>query len=327
MSRLEQPAALAAHLLLGDAAGMPGDWRRFMNLAKSNVVLVRSRDAFAARGVSMPSDFAATADAEEKRIKETFALIAELGALCDGAGIECVFTKAFQHYPDMGHDIDLFVTDRSRAVDELLMKRFGARPLPGSFANFVSGKTGYEIPGQATPVEIHHGRIGHLGEHGRFARQIAGRRKRIMIAGIEAWAPSSEDQLLLQGLQRIYGHLTIRAADVCASVGLLKMGGLDWDYLLATSGQSGIRGGFLFYLACIEGIYSSVSGQSLPLPEIARRKTSLYFRDVYRVPPQAAAKYYLQQMASAGLSGDPEMFGRLALLPVCAGIAAARKIL
>ena len=326
MRQLEQSAAFALEVVLGDAAEIPSDWRRFLALAKLNVVLVRSRDAFAKNGIPVPPDFAAEAVREEGRIGEALSLISELAALCDAAGIECVFTKAFQHYPDMGHDIDLFVADRSRIVDDLVQERLGGRILPGSFANWVSDKTGYDIPGRATPVEIHHGRLGHLGEHGRFARQVSARRKRILIGGVAAWAPSAEDQLLLQALQRIYGHLSIRAADVCASARLLR-GDLDWGYILATAEKCGIRDGFLFYLACIEDIYSSVCGPGLPLPKIPRPKADFSSREVYNIPKDSAARFYLSQMFSAGMGGDAEVMGRLALLPICASIAAVRKFL
>ena len=327
MSHLETPESQVLKLLLEGSRVIPEDWRRLLSVTTSNVVLVRCRDAFVQLNIPMQREFAAAAATEQERIRETVSLIAKLMALCTSAGIECVFTKAFQHYPDMGHDIDLFVADRSQAIDTLMKDRFDARLLPGSFANWVSGKTGYQIPGRTTPVEIHHGRLGHLGEHERFARKVVARRRQVTVQGITVWVPSVEDQLLLQGLQRIYGHLTIRLADVCASAGLLRRGDLDWDYIFATAEESGIREGFLFYLACIDEIVFSTTGRRLLLPNIPRSKTAVSFQELYRISMPSAAKFYFLQMVSAGGGGDAGMLSRLALLPLCAGIAAARRIL
>src|SRR2546430_4050707 len=64
---------------------------------------------------------------EQGRVGTTLELIHQVSRTCEAAGIEFVFPKAFQDYPDMGDDVDLLLLERSTEVDRRIIVELDAR--------------------------------------------------------------------------------------------------------------------------------------------------------------------------------------------------------
>jgi hypothetical protein len=329
-------AAWAFRLLQG--GGPPaGDDRqepdgRFVEFARRNVILVRCEEALRAQGGSVATVLGDAAAEERRRIQQTVGFVGELGDLCLRHGIAFVFTKAFQHYPDMGHDVDLFVGDRSDQIDRLIRRAYPCAPGADSLSNRVAGKTSWEVEGQPTPVEVHHGRLGHVGEHEIYAAMLVRRRARLDIGEITTFVPSAEDQVILQALQRVYGHGTVRVSDVFHTIRLLS-GDLDRDYVVKTTRRIGILAGLCCYLRYVEAICRTV-GESLPHPETWKPLAARGWGDIrlrgwhYRFPAMwVFGRLYAGKLAHDLASGDWASAGRLLLLPPLAAVAAGRAVI
>ncbi len=279
------------------------EWKDFLSLAQKNVVLLRTAEILID---PFSPAFQEAVHAEKKRIKEVLSLIQRLGTLCEEAQIPYIFTKAFQHFPDMGHDIDLLVADRSRTIDRLLQERMGARRIESSCLNRISGKTNLEIPGFATLIEIHHGLIGHMGEHQTFAKQMIFRRVQQKFDEVETFVPSPEDQFLLQVLQRLYGHFYFRLSDLIKSRQLMTLP-LEWNYIRLTAHKIGIEQGLELFLKYLQQPLLRFEGW------------------VYPVPFPAILKIYGWKWLSDVRARRWTSFFRLLLLPVAAGWMTLRK--
>ena len=168
----------------------------------------------------------------------------------------------------MGHDVDLFVLDRSRRVDQLLRQRIGAVPGAGSLVHRVAGKLTYVVPGYVSPVEVHHGRLGLLGEHAAYPALLARRRQPLDVDSVRTWIPSREDQLVVQVLQRIYAHLSLRLSDVLHTVVIVRHPTFDWDYAVATARRIGILHGLCCYLGYVGEVYQRSAGTRLAWPDV-----------------------------------------------------------
>ena len=243
------------------------DWDVILPLVKRNVLTIRTFRSLSELGISIPSICRDEMSKEQVRISKTMELIAQIDEMLGGEKGEFVFTKSFQHYPDMGHDVDLFVLDRSQEVDVLIDNVLSASALKGSLCHKLAGKQGYEIRGYPSPIEIHHGRLGHVGEHTIYPEMLVRNRRRITMDGIATFVPSPEDQLIMQVMQRMYSHLCIRLSDFIHSVLVIRQGDLDWDYIVGTTEQIGIFDGLRCYLQYVNQIYNELFGRDIIPPE------------------------------------------------------------
>src|SRR5207249_12263067 len=65
----------------------------------------------------------------------------------------------------------------------------------------------------STPLDIQHGRLGVAGEETAFPAIVWRERRRVVVAGLDAFTASPEHLLVLHGVQRVYGRLGIDLAD------------------------------------------------------------------------------------------------------------------
>jgi len=273
------------------AAWGDDDWRAAVDTLRAHVVLIRAGARCRALGLGgvVLRDAVAL---EERRVDLVTSLLARIAAALDTQGIGYVLTKALQHFPDMGHDIDLFLPERSPARGDRIVREVAvARPVASSPLSAFAGKAAYLAEG--IPLEIHHGRLGHVGEHGAFARALFARRRRVSEGPVVAWVPSPEDQLLLQVVQRVVGHRWIRASDVLRTRALLDAG-VDEGYVATTARRAGIAHALRWYRAAVAAARTGV----VPLP--------------------ITAQAYASVGVAAARAGELESLARIAALPALA---------
>ena len=306
------------------------DWEWFLEFAQRNVILVRSNNCFREIDFEVPCEkYKIAVELEEERVGFALGLIDSIGKICSRAGVEYVFTKAFQHYPDMGHDIDLFVPSRSSRVDKIIGESLNSTHANGSLCSWIAGKSSYTIDGCSFPLEIHHGRLGHIGEHNIYPNMVMQNRRKVVIAGTSTWIPSPEDQLIVQALQRIYGHLYIRVSDVIRSFETLSTQELNWDYAFRITKQVGIFDGFSCYLNYIDEIHNSLFDRTL-LPSEAEKALRLgrwgkvrFTGWYYKFPTVSViSRVYLTKLFTEVRSLNWESIARLCVLvPVAIWVA------
>ena len=142
-------------------------------------------------------------------MREAFELARRIAEACDARGIPALFPKVFQHYPDLGDDLDLLVVSPSRRVDAVILEGLRAARRPGHWGSRIAGSVSYQVEGCSTPLDIQHGRLGVAGEETAFPAILWRERRRVVVAGLDAFTASPEHLLVLHGVQRVYGRLGI----------------------------------------------------------------------------------------------------------------------
>ncbi len=330
MSR-ERESRLAAallRLLLGRSGaeefGDERDWAVVARIGAENAVLVRCTERLQAAGVHPPACVTDAAARLAARARAMLDAAAAVGDLCRSRGIPFIYPKLLQHVPDMGRDLDLLVLPRSAELDGHLRRALGAVPLPTGLRERITGAASYRIPGCPAVLDVLHGRLGVLGEQTGFPATLL-RRSRPVATGGKFDVPSPEDQLVLQGMQRVYGRTGIRLGEVVATVRLLRHETLDWDYVMATARETAIHSGLACYLSYVGQIHAEAVGEPLPCPPAARSLMRghwgrVHFRGGgYRFPAAAVnCRLYLRRLADGLASGRWAELGRLGLMPAVA---------
>ena len=302
-------------------------WDRVAKLAATNGVLLR----FAARldpRILIPASVKLAVDAEGRRAAAALRIVGRVSEICTREQVPFLFPKALQHLPDVGTDLDLLVGERFDAIDAVLARELGGVPVAPSLGSRIAGTSTYLLP-DGPPLDIQHGRLGAVGEHSAFPTLLLTRSRRRVIDGMELLVPSPEDQLVLQGLQRVYGKRRIRLSDIAYTVTTIRRDALDWDYITAQARRAGVADGLGCYLSYVDQVHRELMSESL-LEEHVRRRMPLSgwgrldFRGGYfRYPTlRVGARVYPAMMAAHLRRGNWSGAGRLCLVPVL-GMASA----
>jgi len=326
-------AVLALRLLAGGTEAGGVVWDELPRVALRNRVLIRLAARLRGLGVQAPAAFDEAVARERRRAASMFELIGRVSRACERRGVEHIFAKSFQYYPDMGGDVDLLVTSRAPGVDEPILEGTPSRPVRRDPWGRMSGVTAYRVAGGETVLEIHHGRLGVLGEHGSLVGQFVRHGRRAEVGGVEFLLPSDEDLLVLHGMQRVYRHGFIRLCDVLSTASLAARAGLDWDYVLRTSRQLGTLYGLRSYLTYVGQVYRETLERELLPAELRGRLTVTScgrgeFRGGVFVFPRGrvAGRVYVGKVRAAVRAGDWGGVSRLSLMPLVAATTLTRRL-
>lgn len=329
-------ASLILRLLFQNTSELswPDDvkWVDLIRLAKRNVVLVRIAQRLKNLGIKPPKEFSDEVNRERWRIEAKMTLIHKINYVCSVKRIEHIFVKDFQHYPDMGHDIDLWVSSHSAKVDAAIVKALDASRINGGLHNRIAGTTNYKVKGCESPLEIHHGRMGSLGEHACYLGPLLKNARHVEVEGTNFLVPSPEDQLIVQGLQRVYERQYIRISDIVYTISSIQRDRLDWSYIVKVSKQLGTFHGLCCYLSYTNQIYQELFKKNLFSPELTKTLNlagwgRIEFRDNYfRFPRiRVASSVYVRKFRTALLTNNWESASRLCLLPLVAVASVMRR--
>ena len=329
-------AAWLLRLLLDRRTSPDGhdvDWDMLLEIARRNGVLARTAERLLVRDVALPEPFAEAVAHEQGRIGAMLELIHQVSRTCEAAGLEFVFPKAFQDYPDMGDDVDLLLLERSTRVDRRILAELDAATLGRDLGGRIAGTTTYAVSGCPSPLDVQHGRLGVVGEHRTFPRALLQHRGRRLLDGTEVTEPPVADQLVLQGLQRVWGRRQILLCDVVFTISAIRRGTLDWEYVIGTARQHGGFQGLCCYLSYVDQIHRDVFGRPLLAAAVRQRLVlrgwgRTWFRaGAYRFAVlRVNTRLYLQQLVARLAAGDWEGAGRICLLPLVALARAARRL-
>ena len=327
--REERLAGLTLGLLLGErvsAAGLADvDWSLLAGLAEQNAVLVRLADRLAACGVHPPRRFAARAERERSRARVALDVVAQIHAAGVRHGIEWLLPKACDRYPDLGDDLDLLVLAAGDTVDRPLLEGLAVAAHAPTLANRLAGSTVYGVVGADLVLDIRHGRVGHAGQHAGYVARLFRNRRTVALGGLACAAPAPEDQLVLQGVEKVVARRAFHLTDVVHTIATIRRGGLDWEYIIATARALGARAGLSCYLHLVDDIHARLLGGELLTartrralgPRLSRR--ARFDRAGFHCSALwVTGRVHARQLAGALVSRDWAAARRLGLWPLAA---------
>ena len=315
-------------LLLADAD--PSDtvrrigWPGLATLARRHNVLLRVADRLEKGGEPGAHSFREAVLQERERARAALNVVERVSRACEKLGIAFLFPKAFQHLPDIGADLDLLVLSDDPAVDLRILEAAGLRGRRRARSR-LTGATSYEIDACPTLLDVQHGRLGRMGEDGLFARMMLAAAHHRTADGREARALSAEHQLVLQGMQRIFGRTDVRLSDIVYTVSSLRRDDLDWGQVLETARAFQVLDGLACYLVYVDQIHREViAGTPLPLPMVLRARAERwgrleFRRGSYRFPTlRVNGALYLAKLDAEVRERNWSAAGRLCLAPAIA---------
>lgn len=266
--------SLARLLMDGETETQPDideedGFERMARLAASNGVLLRMGAALGGPGTRLGAAAERLLQEERERASRVQDLVARLAAHAEALDVPVVFPKALQGWPDVGGDVDVLVWGE-RDTDVALLEGFDILARTSMLGEVVAGATRYVVTSAGAPVDIHHRRLGQVGEHRDYVTRLFARRVRSVCGGIEIPAPSAEDRVVIQGLARLYGRRAIRLSDVMLTVDLLADPELRWPLVVREARATGTFAGLAGYLGMVEHVGQRYLGRSL-VPQEPRR--------------------------------------------------------
>ena len=329
-------AALVLRWLLEGKAGDPGfalDWGLLQSLAQSNAVLVQLDDLLARTEMRRPATFVAAADAARVRAAAMLDALVKVRDVCVHHGAAFVFPSIADHFPDAGSDLDLLVLDRSTAIDALLLAATPGTPVATVLWDRLAGATAYDLAGSDLVLDVHHGRLGIIGEHTQYPGRVVRRQRMLELGGAQVPVPAPEDRLILQGMNRVYGRRKFRLGDVVATVRLVRAPALDWPDVVTTARAQGTLSGLSCYLAYVDRLYRESYGVDL-IPAAVRRDLTLegwgepvFESRGYRFPAlRVGRRLFWSELGSVLGARDWPAVSRLCLLPPLVAAGGLRKL-
>jgi len=329
LTREERHAQFILELLIGQpawAALETANWSLLARLGQRHGVLARVADRLAVLGVPLPRPFVAAAEGERQRARRALEVLRHVQAACEQHGIPWMVPKALQRLPDVGDDLDLLVFAPNPALDRVMLEGLSVTGERPTLVDRVAGSRLYTVAGGAGPdlvLDIHHGRVGSAGQHATFARALARNGRPAVVNGRQFSVPSPEDQLVLQGLEKVAGRRSFHLCDVLQTIVILRETHVDWDYVLATARAHGGLDGLSCYLHFVDEAHARLVGREL-LPAEPRRALRLHGWGHARLREAAfrfrawrvTSRLHGRQLARALGARDWDAVLRLSLWPV-----------
>ena len=265
---------------------------------------------------------------ERREIGAALAVLDRVVRALELTGRSPIVIKTLDHWPDIGSDLDLFITADEGDVVRVMRSELGAEPQAQSWGDRLAHKWNFRIPELHPLVEIHVGCLGQTGEQNALPAHLE--RTSVMrdVGPFQFRVPAPEEQVTLATLQRMYRHFYIRLTDLVNLTGLVRAGLLDFMRLRASNERWSVWPGVATLLKITSDYNERAGVGPLPLPEFVVRSARFGAEVTYvgeqflRVPmmPQGS-QLFLQQLVATGAARDFRGATRLILLPALAAAA------
>ncbi|MFH1045764.1 MAG: nucleotidyltransferase family protein [Candidatus Omnitrophota bacterium] len=227
---------------------------------------------------------------EKARVRRNIEFLARIKEALDREKYEYAVIKTLDGYPDLGHDLDLFILEHKEKVLEILRQQFGGSICSRVLSEILNDKTNVAVA-DLPKVELHYRRLGVLGEETLFPRILMKNKKLQQAEGNSFCVPCDEDRVLIAVDHRINRHFCIRLCDIYNTLTLINKKNFDWDYLWKIAEVRQIKAAARFYLDYIKRIAATVGPQQA-IPALPFKRTFFRFPLLAIIPRSYAQKWW-----------------------------------
>ena len=328
-----EPGAPVAPVLSGLQRMSKEQWSEFLRFAELQRVYLRTvqlLEKWAAVGAFAPQ-FDNLQDLEREELRQVENALASLNKVVralEQTGHTPLAIKTLDHWPDIGSDLDLFISATERDTVRAMQSELQAEPQPQSWGDRLAHKWNFRVPGLSRLVEIHVGCLGQTGEQDELPAYLEETSVMREVGPFRFQVPAPEEQVTLATLQRMYRHFYIRFTDLLNLTEMARAGQLDYTKLRTATQRWSIWPGVATLLK-ITSDYNQRTGLGpLSLPDFVVRSARFGAEVTYvgkqflRVPmlPQGS-QLFLQQLIGTGAARHFRAAARLSLLPALAAVA------
>jgi hypothetical protein len=265
---------------------------------------------------------------QQRQIQAALATLSKVVEGLEHTGHSPVVIKTLDHWPDIGSDLDLFISASESETVRAMQSELHAETQPQSWGDRLAHKWNFRIPGLRQLVEIHVGCLGQTGEQDALPAFLETTSVIREVGDFRFRVPTPEEQVTLATLQRMYRHFYIRFTDLLNLTGLVRAGRLDFGRLRTSTQRWSIWPGVATLLKITSDYNQRVGAEPLPLPEFVLDAARFGAKVTYvgtqflRVPmlPQGS-QLFMQQLIGMGRALNFRAAARLSLLPALAAAA------
>jgi hypothetical protein len=265
---------------------------------------------------------------QQRQIQYALATLSKVVQGLERTGHSPVVIKTLDHWPDIGSDLDLFISASEADTVRVMKSELQAETQPQSWGDRLAHKWNFRIQGLPQLVEIHVGCLGQTGEQDALPAFLESTSLIREIGGFSFRVPDAEEQVTVATLQRMYRHFYIRFTDLLNLTGLVRAEKLDFARLRTSTQRWSIWPGVATLLKITSDYNERVGAEPLPLPEFvvdaARFGADVTYvgTQFLRVPmlPQGS-QLFLHQLIGMGAALNFRSAARLSLLPALAAAA------
>jgi hypothetical protein len=312
------------------------EWRDFLRFAELQRVYLRtlrllqkSPESYGITPRFVESDgLEQLVQAEERQVAHSLASLDKVVRALEMTGHSPIVIKTLDHLPDIGSDLDLFISASEDDTVRVMRSELQAEVQPQSWGDRLAHKWNFRIPGLPRLVEIHIGCLGQTGEQDALPAHLEETSVIRDVGPFRFRVPAPEEQVTLATLQRMYRHFYIRLTDLLNLTGLVRTGRLDFVQLRTSAQRWSIWPGVATLLKVTSDYNVRAGVGPLPLPEFVV-SSALFGAEVTYVGEQflrlpmvpQGSQLFLQQLIGTGAARRFRAAARLSLLPVLAAAA------
>ena len=252
---------------------------------KENKILIRYIDLLENNDVKVDGYLKKLYNKEVDRIKDNSDMIKRIAFSLKNYEKDFIFFMNFQHYPDMGEDIDILILKNFKDIKNILLKEFPLIEKKPSIFNKLAKKIMFLHSDNGLEIELHNARLGRLGEFLVTEKEIDYCKKNTDMIHL----PSRELQLIINVIQRLYTRSHLRISEILFLK--LNMGkNFDWEIVDEIARKFGVIRGLNLYLKIIDSLFlRETSGESKFAYNNANKfvylKNSLFYVSISQVAP------------------------------------------
>ena len=276
-------------------------WESFGKACLANHVAVRIDNRLRQFGIKIGPEFERCMKYERLRISATLDALSNMKRYFDRNRVPAVFIKVWNHFPDMGEDIDVLIPAGSDQFFDSFSTTFSSKEIKKDPFSKFAGKVEFVFPDSDQAVEFHVGKLGLFGEFSDFCDPLFSTSAVNVSYPVPLRIPCAEDALLLSVIGRIYHHGFFRITDLLFAAKTLAEDNFNWDRVMTLAGELGIREGVERYIEYCCFTYQNHTGlplKSLRLPRYRTDRQKMKIASNGRMVPRgfACALLYLKKV-------------------------------
>ena len=177
---------------------------------KENKIFIRYIELLENNNLNIDKKLRSEYEKEVDRVKINKDMINNIVYLLKEYEENYILFKNYQHYPDMGEDIDILITNNYSNIKYKLIKEYNLIEKKQSIFNKIARKNMLLYKDKCLEIELHNARLGRLGEF-IITKNIIEycKKNKDMI-----YVPSAEFQLVINVVQRLYTRSHLRISEI-----------------------------------------------------------------------------------------------------------------
>jgi hypothetical protein len=238
-------------------------WESFGAACLANHVAVRIDKRLREFGIQTGPEFERCIQREKLRISATLDAVSQLNRYFEEKPVPAVFIKIWNHFPDMGDDIDVVIPAGSDQFFDSFCTTFPVKEIKKDPISSFAGKVEFLFRDSGRVVEFHGGKLGLFGEFSDFCEPLFSAGAVNATYPVALRIPGAEDALLLSVIGRIYHHGFFRISDLLFAAKTLEDDNFNWDRVMTNAGKLGICEGVERYIEYCRCAFQNHAGLSL----------------------------------------------------------------